>query len=113
MARNYVQPGETVTMVAPYAVASGGGILVGAVFGIALADAAPGAPVEVRRVGVFDTAKAPGQAWVADTTKLYWDNTARNVTSTAAGNALIGVARQSQAAGDVIGRALLTGQIAA
>lgn len=113
MARNYIQPGDTITMVAPVALASGSGMLVGAVFAVALANAAQGAPIEARRVGVFDMAKATGQAWVADTTKLYWDNAARNVTSTAAGNTLIGVARQSQAAGDAIGRVLLTGQITA
>lgn len=112
MARNYVQPGETVTVTAPYAVASGGGIKVGALIGIALADAAQGAPVEVRRVGVFDTARATGEAWVAWTTRLFWDDTNRRLTSTATGNTLVGVAAQSQAAADPVGRALLTGQIA-
>lgn len=111
MARNFVQPGDTITMIAPAAVASGAGVLVGAVFGIALHDAAQGAPVEVKRTGVWDVAKATGQAWVADTTKLYWDNTAKNVTTTVGTNVLVGVARQNQAAGDTIGRALLTGQI--
>lgn len=113
MARNFIQPGDTITVAAPYAVAAGAGLLSGVVFAVALAAAAQNAPVEARRVGVFDLAKATGQAWVADTTKLYWDNTAKNVTSTASGNTLIGVARQSQASGDTIGRVLLTGQIAA
>ncbi|MFZ3484271.1 DUF2190 family protein [Sphingomonas sp. 3-13AW] len=113
MARNFIQPGETITMTAPYAVTSGAGLLVGAVFAVALASAAQGAPVEARRVGVFDMTKAPGEAWVADTTKLYWDNTNKRVTSTATGNTLIGVARQSQASADTVGRVLLTGQIAA
>lgn len=113
MARNYVQPGETVTIpAAPYAVASGGGVKVGALIGIALADAASGAPVEVRRVGVFDVTKAPGEAWVAWTTKIYWDDTNRRFTSTATNNTLVGVAAQSQASADTVGRALLTGQIA-
>lgn len=113
MARNFIQPGDTITMTAPYAVASGGGVLVGAVFGVALHDAAQGAPLEAKRAGVFDMPKAAGQAWVADTTKLYWDNAAKNLTSTATGNTLVGVARQNQASADVIGRVLLTGQIAA
>ncbi|WP_380873601.1 hypothetical protein ACFB49_42570 [Sphingomonas sp. DBB INV C78] len=111
MAKNFVQDGETITMTAPAAVASGAGVLVGAVFGVALGDAASGAVVEVKRRGVWDLAKATGQAWVADTTKLYWDNTAKNVTSTSAGNVLIGVARQAQASGDTVGRVLLTGQL--
>jgi predicted RecA/RadA family phage recombinase len=111
MAKNYVQPGDTITMTAPYAVASGAGLLVGAVFAVALADAANGATVEAKRNGVWDLAKATGQAWVADTTKLYWDNTNKVVTSTASGNVLIGVARQTQASGDTVGRVLLTGQL--
>lgn len=113
MARNFVQPGETITMIAPYAVTSGAGMLVGAVFAVALVTAAQSAPVEAMRTGVWDLAKAPGEAWVADTTKLYWDNTAKRVTATATGNTLIGVARQSQASADTVGRVLLTGQIAA
>ena len=32
--KNYVQPGNTITLTAPYAVASGDGLLVGAIFGI-------------------------------------------------------------------------------
>ncbi|HVJ02353.1 MAG TPA: DUF2190 family protein [Sphingomonas sp.] len=111
MARTFVQPGDTLTLTAPYAVSSGGGVLVGAVFGIALHDAAQGAPVEVRRVGVWDVAKATGQSWVAHTTKLYWDNTAKNLTSVSTSNTLVGVAAASQASGDTVGRALLTGQI--
>lgn len=113
MARNFVQPGDTITMIAPYAVTNGSGMLVGAVFAVALANAAASTPVEARRVDVWDLAKAPGEAWVADTTKLYWDDTAKRVTATAAGNTLIGVARQSQASADTVGRVLLTGQIAA
>lgn len=35
------------------------------------------------------------------------------MTATATGNTLIGVARQSQASADTVGRVLLTGQIAA
>ena len=33
--KNYVQPGNTITLTAPYTVASGDGLLVGSIFGIA------------------------------------------------------------------------------
>ena len=33
--RNYVQPGNTVTVTAPYSVLSGAGVLVGSLFGVA------------------------------------------------------------------------------
>ena len=32
--KTYVQPGNTITLTAPYAVASGDGLLVGSIFGI-------------------------------------------------------------------------------
>ena len=38
--KNYVQPGNTITLTAPYAVASGDGLLVGSIFGIAAGAAA-------------------------------------------------------------------------
>lgn len=110
MARNYIQPGETLTVIAPRTAPAGSGLLIGALFAVALSTAVAGKPVEARRVDVFDLTKTAGQAWTAGA-KLYWDNTAFSVTTTAGSNALIGVATQAQAAGDVIGRALLTGQI--
>lgn len=111
MARNYVQPGETLTLIAPRNVTSGQGMLVGGIFAVALANAAAGAPVEARRVGVFDMAKATG-SWTQGQ-KLYWDNTAFNLTTNASGTTLVGAAAQTQASADAVGRALLTGQIAA
>ena len=112
MARNYVQPGETLTLTAPRTLASGEGFLVGSLFAVALAAAATGKPVEGRRVDVFDLTKAAGAAWTPGQ-KLYWDNTAFNVTTTTGSNTLIGVATQAASAPAVIGRVLLTGQIAA
>ena len=61
--KNYVQPGNTITLTAPYAVASGDGLLVGSIFGIAAGAAALGEPVESALVGVFDITKVGSQAW--------------------------------------------------
>ena len=36
--KNYVQPGNTITLTAPYAVTSGDGFLVGSIFGVAAGD---------------------------------------------------------------------------
>lgn len=112
MARSFVHPAQTVTLVAPYAVSAGGGLLVGAIFGIALADAAQGSPVETRRVGSFDAPKATGQSWTQGA-PLYWDNTAKVLTTTASSNRLVGAAEQAQASSDTVGRAILTGQVSA
>jgi predicted RecA/RadA family phage recombinase len=100
---NYVQDGDTLSLVAPYDVPAGGGMLVGALFAVALAAALSGAKVQGRTRGVLDLAKATGEAWTLGA-KLYWDNTAKKVTTTAGGNTLIGVAAQAQASGDAVGR---------
>jgi predicted RecA/RadA family phage recombinase len=106
--KNFVQPGSTITLTAPYAVASGDGLLVGSIFGVAAGSAASGDPVEAALVGVFDLKKAASQAWaVCD--KVYWDNTAKEATKTTTSNTLIGVATEAVAggAGDTIGRVRL------
>ena len=108
--KNYVQPGNTITLTAPYAVASGEGLLVGSIFGVAAGSAALGETVEASLGGVFDLKKVASQAWAAGD-KVYWDNTNKEATKTATSNTLIGVATEAVAggAGDVIGRIRLNG----
>lgn len=55
--KNYIQPGEAVTIPAPAAVVSGAGVTVGSLFGVANTDAANGEPVVLSTVGVFDLPK--------------------------------------------------------
>ena len=106
--KNYVQPGNTITLTAPYAVSSGDGLLVGSIFGIASADAALNDPVEAALTGVFDLTKVGSQAWTVGA-KVYWDDTNKRTTSVATSNTLIGVATEAVAggAGDLIGRVRL------
>ena len=106
--QNFVQPGQTVTLTAPAALASGEAFVVGAIFAVATDAAANGAEVEAARQGVFDLPKATGAAWVQGD-RLYWDNTAKNVTKTATSNTFIGAALKAAASGDTIGRVLLHG----
>lgn len=90
--KNFQQPGETVGVLAPRAVASGEGVLVGALFGMAATNAASGAAVEIVRRGVFaGVPKTSAQAWTVGA-KVYWDNTNFVFTTTASGNTLCGVA---------------------
>ncbi len=106
--KNYVQPGDTITLTAPYAVTSGDGLLVGSIFGIASRDAALGESVETALTGVFDITKVGSQAWTVGA-KVYWDDTNKRTTSVATSNTLIGVATEAVAggAGDTIGRVRL------
>lgn len=108
--KNYVQPGNTITLTAPYAVTSGDGLLVGAIFGVAAGAAAIGEAVEAALVGVYDLKKVASQAWAAGD-KIYWDNSAKNTTKTLTSNTLIGVATEAVAGGatDLIGRVRLNG----
>lgn len=105
--RNFVQDGEVVTLTAPYAVASGGGAKIGALFAVAVGTVAEGAEGEFATVGVFDLPKATGA--IAQGAKVYWDDTNRVVTGTASGNTLIGVAVRAAASGDAAARVRLNG----
>lgn len=108
--KNYVQPGNIITLTAPYAVTSGDGLLVGAIFGVASGTVALGEAVETAVEGVYDLKKVASQAWAAGD-KIYWDNTAKNTTKTLTSNTLIGVATEAVAGGatDLIGRVRLNG----
>ncbi len=109
--KNYVQRGETVTLTAPAALASGEAFAVGAIFGVAACAAASGEQVETMRVGAFDLPKATGQAWTVGA-RLYWDATAKNLTTTATSNLFVGAALAAAASADTIGRVLLAGHVA-
>lgn len=89
--KNFVQRGEIVTLAAPYDVASGAGLLVGAIFGVATSAALSGEPVETAVCGVYELAKTSAQAWTVGA-KVYWDDTAKVCTTVPTSNTLIGIA---------------------
>lgn len=108
--KNYVVAGETIVVSAPYVLSSGQGALVGTMFGVAMADAANGADVALKTTGVFDLTKTGSQAWTVGAT-IYWDNAAKNCTTTVGTNTKIGVAVAAvdNQAGSTIGRVRLNG----
>ena len=91
--KNYIRPGDTLTVTAPYDVASGAGVLVGKLFGIASTTAKSGEPVEIRRKGVFEHAKTSAQAWTQGA-DIYWDDTAKVFTTTTTSNTLVAKAAE-------------------
>lgn len=105
--KNYVQDGRQLTVTAPYAVASGVGCLVGSLFGVTVGAAAISESVEIVTDGVFTLAKATGAAWTQGV-KIYWDDTAKNCTTTVGTNKLVGVATAAAASGDTTGNVRLT-----
>lgn len=107
--KNFVQDGNIITVVAPYALASGDGAIVGSAFGVATGTAANGAQAEIF-VGMGVVALT---ALTTDTgavgTKMYWDNAARRATVTLTGNALIGVLTVAKTASDATATIRLNG----
>ena len=96
--KNSIQEGEVLALAAPYAVASGGGALIGAIFGVAVTALANAEVGSFQLEGVYTLPKATGAATLG--AKAYWDNTNKNVTATATSNTLIGVFVAAYASGD-------------
>ena len=89
--RNFVQPGDNLTVTAVAAASSGDGVKLGNLFGIASGDAAIGEPLVLVTTGVFELPKvSTDELAVGDA--VYFRTSDEAVTSTATGNTKIGVA---------------------
>jgi predicted RecA/RadA family phage recombinase len=97
--KNYRQRGEVLTVAAPAGgVASGDVVAINKLIGIAVEDAAAGAPVEVEVEGVFSvTVRAADDIAVGAT--LYWNAGSGEFTTTASGNLKAGYATAPAGAG--------------
>ena len=92
MAKNFVQPGNVVTLPAPSGgVKSGDAVHVGSLFGVCNFDAAAGADVEVSLTGVWQLPK-DGNG-VTQGAAVYWNGSAVAQTPVS-GYPLIGVATE-------------------
>lgn len=96
------------------AIAAGAGVLVGKLFGIASGDIADGEDGVLNLVGEYDLPKAGSQAWTVGA-KVFWDDTAKNCTTTATSNTFIGAATVAvgSGAGETLGTVRLNGVAAA
>ena len=83
-------------------------MLDGTLFGISSYDATVGAEVELDLVGVFDIPKTAAETFTRGA-KVYWNNTTKLATSTAAGNSLIGATTVAAAGSDATARVRLNG----
>lgn len=111
--KNFLQEGDVLPFTAPVGgVVSGGGYLIGSVFVVAVRDAAAGAEFGGFTEGAFSLPKVAAQAQ-AEGAALYWDNTAKNVTTVSAGNTKIGFAYGGGAlAADATVKVMLPGLVA-
>ena len=105
--KNSIQDGEVLALAAPYAVASGGGALIGSIFGVAVTALANAEVGSFQLCGVYTLPKATGAATLG--AKAYWDNTNKNVTATSTSNTLIGVFVAAYASGDTSALVRLNG----
>lgn len=102
---NYIGPGNAVTVVMPYAVNAGSGVLKGSLFGVAQNTYASGATGVMVTEGIFTQlvkASGTGEAWsVGD--KLYWNDTDKNlVKASGTGNTASAVAIALEAVGTAV-----------
>jgi predicted RecA/RadA family phage recombinase len=108
--KNFVQNGKNVDITAPYAVVSGGGVLVGALFGVAIADIASTEVGTIATEGVYTLTKATGAGTNGDQGAVaYWDNTAKKVTGVATNNTAIGKFLATAATADTVATVRLNG----
>lgn len=108
--RNFLAKSEAETLTAPYDVESGGGALIGSLFGVAKTKIAAGARGSFQLEGKVELPK-DGNA-VTEGAKAYWDNAARVVTATNTNNTLIGCFTGARAAGDARVHVRLNGAVA-
>lgn len=77
--RNYIQPGDTLSLIAPADVKSGDVITIGAFTGVAAYNAKEGDVVETSIVGVFELPK--GEGALTQGQVVSWDAGAKKVTA--------------------------------
>lgn len=117
MAKNFIQPGDVMTVPAPTGgVTAGSGVQIGVMFGVALNTAAQTVPFDLATQGVFTLPKVSAQAWTVGQA-IYWDPDAGGgavaTTATSAGNLLIGVAAEVAANPSATGKVRLNGSFPA
>lgn len=108
--KNFLSVGNALTITASTDIASGAGVLVGALFGVATGPIANGADGVINLTGVYELPKVGSQAWTVGAL-VYWDAANTRCTTVAATNVPIGVAVAAvgSAAGETLGQVRLNG----
>ncbi|MEM0978419.1 MAG: capsid cement protein [Pseudomonadota bacterium] len=102
--KNYVQPGDTVTISAPDTIDAGEIVQIGALIGIAATDAAIGDPLAIAVSGVFDLAKGSDVFATGDEVEAAGGEVVPLTSGT-----VVGVIVADAAAGDATARVRLAG----
>jgi predicted RecA/RadA family phage recombinase len=105
--KNFLGHAHDQMLTAPAAVESGGGALIGAIFGVSKLKLAQGVRGPFTLVGKFELPKDANA--IGEGVRVYWDNTNKVVTATSAGNTLIGVCTLAALAGAATAHVRLNG----
>jgi predicted RecA/RadA family phage recombinase len=111
MSTTYIQSGDVLTMPAPTGgVTAGTPILIGTKVMIPRTTAAEAADADFHVGGVHKVTKAGSQAWTIGAA-VYWDDTAKDFTTTSSGNTAAGIAVEAvgSGSGETSGKILLNG----
>jgi predicted RecA/RadA family phage recombinase len=97
MARTYIAAGDVLTLTAPTGgVVAGTAYLIGGMVVIAQETVAKTLPFDGYVTGVHSVTKADSQAWTEGAV-IYWDNSAKNFTTTTTSNFRAGIAVEAVA----------------
>lgn len=97
MAQNHIQRGDVMPVTLSGTVMSGSGLKVGSLIGVALNSGVSGETIQVQLEGVFELPKASGA--ISQGAALYWDDSAKNLTTTSSSNTPAGHAFAGAASG--------------
>jgi predicted RecA/RadA family phage recombinase len=108
--KNFVQNGDYVEVVLPYARLSGEGVKVGAgLFGVCVVDGASGDSINVHTEGVYDLTAATGSGNDALVGAVaYWDDANKRITPQASSHLAVGVFLMAKATTDAVARVRLS-----
>lgn len=93
---NYIHPGHTLKVLAPYEVNKGDFVQVGALFGAAKSWASKGELVEILTAGVFEVSKSAEQVWNIGE-RVYWNVQERKITTIGSGSFFVGIVVEPEA----------------
>ncbi len=107
--KTFIQNGDVITVTAPTGgVASGDGVIVGSLFGIAAFTAAEGEAVEIATRGVYVLPKEP-TAVIAAGDQVAWDATEKRIDLPGTGLYPVGIATEAAGNGITTVRVRLDG----
>ena len=108
--KSFIQEGKSLSLIAPYAVPSGGGAIIGSIFGIASTDLASGDEGAFQLEGVHSLPKSTAaSSGGSQGAKAYFIPSTKLVTAVSTNNTLIGVFTATCADGDATASVRLNG----